>query len=252
MPGAVRWHGHPAFDLSVLPESILKLIKRLTDNNWDLSEPGYLSQAWRQHDMVLIDSDGNPLIPALSWQCNGARAETDALNGLREFRTAVGAVESRFIAAKLPWTLDQEPALAIDLHAVMTSGDWLAGRLTSGHFRLSASDALSNGLLDQRTKQVAVGPLRQANRTLGGRLQPEWLPPIISSNGVVGTVQPNPKPPWREVCDQLCHWKVVAPLGDNHASAAGCGAAEYDTVVVSLGTGGTINLPAPHSAQPPG
>ena len=51
---------------------------------------------------------------------------------------------------------------------------------------------------------------------------------------------------------RLRGWRVAAPLGDNHASAAGCGAAEYDTAVLSLGTSGTVNLPAPHARQPAG
>ena len=252
MAGAVQWRGCAAFDLDVLPGMVLELLNRLSDDGWDVSQPGHLSQSWRQHDLVLSDGDGDPLIPALSWQCNGARAETEALNGLAGFRAAVGTVEERFIAPKLPWALAQEPDLRERLHAVMTSGDWLAGRLTGGHFRLSASDALSNGLLDQNTKQLAAGPLRQAGGLLGGRLRPEWFPPVIASSGVIGTVETAAAPPWRELCERLRGWKVAAMLGDNHASAAGCGAAEYDTMVLSLGTSGTVNLPAPHGARPTG
>ena len=252
MAGPVRWHGCPAFDLDALPGMLLELLNRLHDDGWDLSQPGYLSQSWRQHDLTLIDGDGDPLIPALSWQCNGARAETEALNGLTGFRAAVGTVEERFIAAKLPWALAQEPGLRDGLRAAMTSGDWLAGRLTGGHYRLSASDALSNGLLDQNTKQLASEPLRQAGAVLDRRLRPEWFPPVIASSGVIGTVEPAAASPWRELCERLRGWRVAALLGDNHASAAGCGAAEYDTMVLSIGTSGTVNLPAPHAARPTG
>ena len=128
---------------------------RLRADGWDLSEPGHLGQAWRQHDLALVGRDGEPLIPALSWQCDLAGAQTEALNGMPAFRDAVGAVEARFIAAKLPWALEQEPRLRDELGAAMTSGDWLAGRLTGGRYRLSSSDALSNGLLDQQTKELA-------------------------------------------------------------------------------------------------
>ena len=252
MRGAVGWHGCPAFELGAVPELVLALLDELAAAGWDLSAPGWLSQAWRQHDLALIDADSQPLLPALSWQCNGAQAESALLNGLPGFRSAVGAVEARFIAAKLPWALAREPRLRGRLAAVMTSGDWFAGRLTGNRFRLSSSDALSNGLLDQQTKQLATVPLRQANDRLGDRLQPAWFPPVIASNGAVGTIEAAAAAPWRQLGERLRGWRVAALLGDNHASAAGCGAAEYDTMVLSLGTSGTVNLPAPPSAQPSG
>ena len=252
MAGAVEWHGSPAFDLQALPGMVLELLARLQDDGWDLSEPGHLSQAWRQHDLALVGHDGEPLIPALSWQCNLAGAQADALNGMPAFRNAVGAVEARFVAAKLPWALEQEPRLRDKLHAAMTSGDWLAGQLTGGRYRLSSSDALSNGLLDQQTKELAIAPLREAGRLLGGNLRPEWFPAVIASSGVVGAVEPSTDPAWRELTGRLRSWKVAALLGDNHASAAGCGATEYDTMVLSLGTSGSVNLPAPHASRPRG
>ncbi len=252
MAGAVEWHGSPAFDLKALPGMVLELLTRLRDDGWDLSEPGHLSQAWRQHDLALVGRNGEPLIPALSWQCVLAGAQTEALNGMPAFRDAVGAVEARFIAAKLPWALEQEPRLRDGLHAAMTSGDWLAGRLTGGRYRLSSSDALSNGLLDQQSKRLATAPLREANRLLGDTLRPEWFPPVIASSGVVGTVEPSMAAGWRELTERLRGWNVTALLGDNHASAAGCGANEYDTIVLSLGTSGSVNLPAPHTRRPSG
>ena len=252
MAGAVEWHGSPAFDLQALPGMVLELLTHLRDDGWDLSEPGHLGQAWRQHDLALVGRDDEPLIPALSWQCNLAGAQTAALNAMPAFRDAVGAVEARFIAAKLPWALQQEPRLRDDLRSAMTSGDWLAGRLTGGRYRLSSSDALSNGLLHQQTKRFATGPLREADRLLGGNLRPEWFPPVIASSGVIGTVEPSADPVWSELTEKLRGWKVAALLGDNHASAAGCGANEYDTIVLSLGTSGSVNLPAPHTSRPSG
>ena len=252
MAGAVEWHGSPAFDLQALPGMVLELLARLRDDGWDLSEPGHLSQAWRQHDLALVGRDGEPLIPALSWQCVLAGAQTEALNGMPAFRDAVGAVEARFIAAKLPWALEQEPHLRDELRAAMTSGDWLAGRLTGGRYRLSSSDALSNGLLDQQTKELATAPLREASQLLGDTLRPQWFPAVIASSGVLGAVEPSAAPAWRELTERLRGWQVAALLGDNHASAAGCGANEYDTVVLSLGTSGSVNLPAPHTRRPSG
>jgi sugar (pentulose or hexulose) kinase len=50
----------------------------------------------------------------------------------------------------------------------------------------------------------------------------------------------------------LAGWQFVAGLGDNHASAVGCGMTDdYKKLVVSGGTSGTINLSCPKSASLP-
>ena len=52
------------------------------------------------------------------------------------------------------WALKKEPRLRKPLAQVMTTGDWIAYLLT-GKARLSTSDALSNGLLVQKSKRLA-------------------------------------------------------------------------------------------------
>jgi sugar (pentulose or hexulose) kinase len=124
----------------------------------------------------------------------------------------------------------------------MSSGDWVNGMLT-GVWRLGSSDALCNGLLNQRTKMFATKELRLANTKLGGRLNPKWFPELIESSGVVGRVRISKHPCWNPVTKLLRGWRVVAFLGDNQATAAGCGTADYNTIVISAGTSGTVNRP---------
>jgi hypothetical protein len=57
--------------------------------------------------------------------------------------------------------------------------DWIAQRLT-GKDRLSSSDAISNGLLDQQTKKLAESTLRK------GKLNPKWFPKVVQSGRNVG------------------------------------------------------------------
>ena len=260
MRGATEWHGAPGFDLTHVPTMLAELLDQLRAAGWDLSRSGYLSQAWRQHDLVVVDHQGEPLLPALSWQANQGADLAERLNTIPGFRQAVGIVEARFVAAKLPWVWATAAAAGQPLahtHRAMLSGDWLAARLT-GNWRLSASDALCNGLLRQADKSLATAELREADQLLGGGLDPALFPPVIASDGVVGTVDttaPGATPgggPWRKLAAALEGWQVAAALGDNQASAAGCGAAEHDTVVVSLGTSGTVNHPVPPpTAAPP-
>jgi sugar (pentulose or hexulose) kinase len=251
MQGATTWHGGAGFDLERVPHMVLELLTRLT-KQWDLTAPGYLGQAWRQHDLVLADARGEPLIPALSWQCNTAARETEQLNAVASLRAAVGTIEPRFAVAKLPWALRQQDDLPGRVRTVMFSGDWLAGRLTGNSWTMSTSDALSNGLLRQTDKELALAALADADAALGGSLPAGLFPPLVASHGVVGEVGELTDEPWRQIGAMLRGWRVAAFLGDNHATAAGCGAAEHDGMVLSLGTSGTVNMPAPITAAPSG
>ena len=146
---------------------ILTLLDDLEQEGWSFAQAA-LSFAVRQHDMVLLDGDGQLLIPALSWQCNAASSEVQQLRkqGAEE---VVGRVEERFILPKLMWALSAKPSLRKSISQVMTTGDWIAALLT-GKSRLSTSDALSNGLLVQKTKRLSADVMRKA------KLKPEWFP----------------------------------------------------------------------------
>ena len=238
MLGATTWHGQPAFGLEPLPGMILELLDRLEQTGWTCSEAAF-SFAVRQHDMVLLDGDGRLLIPALSWQCNAASQEVQQLRKQGAEET-VGRVEERFILPKLIWALRTKPALRKSLRQVMTTGDWIAGLLT-GKFRLSTSDALSNGLLAQKNKRLSAEVMRKA------KLNPDWFPAVIPSGKVVGTVRTRPvagaDANWMLLKQRLAGSQIISGLGDNHATGVGCGLQEgdFETIVVSAGTSGTVN-----------
>ena len=144
--GGERWQGQPAFDLANVPGMIAGLLDR-SKEGWTWAEL-VLSFSVRQHDMVLLDEAGRLLLPALSWQCNAASQEVLRLRQ-QGTEAVVGRIEERFILPKLMWALAQAPSLAGQVQHVMTTGDWIAQLLT-GRRRLSTSDALSNGLLQQK------------------------------------------------------------------------------------------------------
>jgi len=241
MRGATHWHGDtafPAFDLRLIPDMLSELLEILASQGWTFEKPGSLSIACRQHDLVLLDPRDNPLIPALSWQCN-AVAETEQLNANAQVTNSVGPLEERFVLPKLAHVLSIDASLRDQTAAAMTTGDWILGSLT-GRFRLSSSDALSNGLLNQKTRELAVDVLSLAG------VPPDWFPEVIQSGHSVGTVSAEPvNGDWHRIRETLAGWQAVAGLGDNHASALGCGMIDERTVVVSAGTSGTINLARP-------
>ncbi len=242
MRGGTRWQGQPAFDLTHVPGMIVGLFETLAQDGWSFADFA-MSFSVRQHDMVLLDEAGRPLMPALSWQCHAASQEVARLRE-QGAEAVVGRIEERFILPKLMWALSQTPSLADQVRQVMTTGDWIAYLLT-GRSRLSTSDALSNGLLQQKNKKLAANVMKRAG------LDPRWFPPVLQSGSVVGRVTAAPTAgadaAWTTSKQLLPGATVVAGLGDNHATGVGCGLDEHDfqTIVVSAGTSGTINRVCP-------
>ena len=248
MRGATLWNGDaacPGFELSDVAPMLNSLLEELDTEGWRFDQPGALSIACRQHDMVLLDGKGGPLLPALSWQCNAAVEQVEEMIGNAFLVEAVGRVEPRFILPKLAYVMETDAAIASQLSQVMTTGDWVLGRLCSS-FRLSTSDALSNGLLHQKDRQLAADVMRSL------AMDPDWFPEVAQSGTEIGEVRPDSASDageWRAVCERILGWKVIAGLGDNHASALGCGMTDDRTMVVSAGTSGTINLACPAATE---
>ncbi len=232
MAGATKWLGEPAFDLNHLPIMIVDVLEKLEKDGWEFSQPGSLSFSVRQHDMAVLDKFNDLLMPALSWQCNAAKERTKWINKTMPFEALIGKVEERFILPKALWVLDQQPDLRPKIGKVMTTGDYIAFRLT-GVDNLSTSDAYCNGLLDKSTKLLA------GNAIFGCGLLPDWFPQVVDSGSTVGLVRIE-SDDWRHACQKLSGWEVIACLGDNHSGAVGCGLNSDSTIVVSAGTSGTV------------
>ena len=255
MRGATAWQSDgafPAFDLKQVPLMLRDLLGMLQARGWrfdrrDESAPGFVSVACRQHDMVLLDREDKPLLPAISWQCNAAVEQVESLRE-RGVEKTVGKIEPRFVLPKLMCVLNRQPELTDSLGTVLMTGDWIARQLT-GRRSLSTSDALSNGLLDQKTRKRADQVIAKAE------FNPDWFPEAVQSGTVVGTVPADggkSDDPWQPLREMLAGWQFVAGLGDNHASAVGCGMTDdYRKLVVSGGTSGTINLSCPKNVKLP-
>ena len=98
-----------------------------------LADVAAISIAAQQHGMVVLDSDGEVIRPALLW--NDTRSAPAAADLVAEVgaagyarRTGVVPVAS-FTATKLRWLRDAEPANAARVAAVALPHDWLTWRL---------------------------------------------------------------------------------------------------------------------------
>jgi len=248
MRGATTWLGDasfPGFELDQVPIMIGQLLEQLQADGWDFqANPGTVSVACRQHDQVLLGKNHEPLMPALSWQCNAATEDVLELRKLGA-QDHVGKIEERFVLPKLHCVLRKQPQLRDLIRTVFLTGDWIAQQLT-GENSLSSSDALSNGLLTQSTREKATEVMTMAD------LDANWFPDVAASGSVVGRITDGGSEAWSSIRKRLAGWEFVAGLGDNHASAVGCGMSDdHSTLVVSAGTSGTINFACPAETQLP-
>lgn len=89
--------------------------------------------SYQMHGLVVVDSDGSILRPAIIW-CDSRAVEIgrrafDAIGRDRCLTTLLSS-PGNFTASKLAWVREAEPELFERVHRAMLPGDWLAYALT--------------------------------------------------------------------------------------------------------------------------
>jgi xylulokinase len=191
-----------------------------------------ISVAGQQHGLVVTDSEGRPLRPAILWNDTRSAAEArelgDALGGPSEWAERIGLVPvPSFTATRWEWLRRNEPGAAAAARAVRLPHDFLTERL-SGRGATDRGDASGTAWWSTRDERYAdeVLELIQLDRAL----LPEVLGPAEAAGEVSGSTAARIGIP---------AGAIVGPgTGDNMGAALGLGAAPGQPVV-SLGTSGT-------------
>ena len=183
----------------------------------------------QQHGMVLLDSQGEVIRPALLWNDTRSAQQAEDLNneigGKAAMAKAVGsALVASFTASKVRWVADNEVENAQKIAAIALPHDWLSWKLM-GTGKLEdlftdRGDASGTGYFDPSTSSYRRDILAMALKSEREII----LPKIIAPHTFAGKTSSG---------------IPIAPgTGDNAAAALGVGAQSGD-VVVSLGTSGT-------------
>jgi xylulokinase len=191
-----------------------------------------ISVAGQQHGLVVTDSEGRPLRPAILWNDTRSAAEArelgDALGGPSEWAERIGLVPvPSFTATRWEWLRRNEPGAAAAARAVRLPHDFLTERL-SGRGATDRGDASGTAWWSTRDERYAdeVLELIQLDRAL----LPEVLGPAEAAGEVSGSTAARIGIP---------AGAIVGPgTGDNMGAALGLGAGPGQPVV-SLGTSGT-------------
>jgi xylulokinase len=190
----------------------------------------------QMHSAVFLDRRGEVIRPALLWNDVRTTAQCRLVMdrvGPAELRRRTGnpALEG-FTVTKALWLRDNEPRNFARLATLMLAKDYVRFRLT-GELATEPSDAGGTLLFD-----VARGRW-SAEMAEDLDINPAVLPHVIGSAEVAGRLS--------QVAAAELGLKagipVAAGAADNAAAAAGAGVTEPGSLLVSVGTSGTVVAP---------
>ena len=187
----------------------------------------------QMHGLVLLDSAGEVLRPAILWNDQRTGAECDAI------REAVGAQRlvritgndalTGFTAPKLVWVRDHEPDVWRRVAHVLLPKDYVRLRLTGG-YAMDKADGAGTILFDLAARDWSPEMLEAL------RIDPAWMPPTSEGPEITGTVSSAAA----AVTGLRAGTPVVAGGGDQAANAVGVGAVVPGRMALSLGTSGVV------------
>lgn len=228
-------------------EATVKAIKAaLKEAKATAAEVKAMGVSGQQHGFVPLDQQGEVIRPAKLWCDTATAAECDeitaALGGAKATIKALGnAVLPGFTASKVLWLKKHEPANFRRLATILLPHDYLNWWLT-GRAVMEYGDASGTALLDVRRRRWCDQALQAIDPGLA-----EKLPPLISSDQPVGTLQAAKAKALGLNPEVL----VSAGGGDNMMGAIGTGNTSPGLVTASFGTSGTIYACAPKPVVDP-
>jgi len=196
----------------------------------------------RETAMGWYQSSGEPIGPAITWQCSRSAAFCEQLrsdNQEQKIREVTGLpIAPLFSASKMRWLLDSLPDGYRQAEAgeicLGTVDAWLLWNLTGGRaFRCDTSNAARTQLLNLHSGDWDSEMLK-----LFG-IPRAALPEICPSSGLFGTTYHLDGIP-----DGI---PILAMVGDSHAALYGHGLGEAGGVKATYGTGSSVMAPI---AQP--
>jgi xylulokinase len=175
-----------------------------------------LSFASQLDGIVLCDSRGRPLRPALIWMDRRAEAEAAALAGQispSDFYHHVGVnLDSSHAAFKAMWVREREPEIFARAAQVMPPGSYVLAK-AAGVLAVDFSNASSLALLDPRSLTWSQPVLDHTG------LDPGLLPELAPSTQPMGKVDPA----FADVTGLSPDTIVVLGCGDEMAATLGAG-----------------------------
>lgn len=191
------------------------------------------------HTQVLEDSDRRVIRPAILWNDQRSRAETQNLRDRADARILeVGANRANptWTLPQMLWLRNHEPDAFARVSRLYVAKDWLRAQFT-GTWETDTIDALGTLMLDAKTAHWSS----ELCDMIGWPMA--TLPPIVKPSTVVGKVTA----PAAAATGLAEGTPVVCGTSDTAAETFGAGMVREGIGVVKLATAATVNV---LSAQP--
>lgn len=219
-------------------ETIMELAPQLQRLSLELRG---LALTGQMQNVVLVDSQGDPVRPVILYSDTRARSEFEEISSLpagdpSKLREITGnEPDASGLLAKLLWLAKREPeVLASAAHLLFGAADFVALKLT-GQAGTDSTTASTTGMMDLRTRRCLS---EETMEQLGLGNVVEILPTVYDGGQEIGKLLP-------DVAAQLGlppGTSVFLGPGDAGAVTIGAGAGEPGHVYVYLGTSGWIGF----------
>ena len=223
---------HPA-GTEVDPNAWWDALLEAIEDAGGIEDVAAISIAGQQHGMVLLDTKGEVVRPALLWNDTRSSKEADELIehfGAAWLAAQTGSVPlASFTSTKLRWVRNNEPGNLAKVAAVCLPHDYLSWRLSSDYGDITKlftdrSDASGTGYFNPATNEYVKEIIEFC---LGKQV---LLPAIKRHSEAAGTVRK----------DIAAHEPAIgAGMGDNAGAAMGLDLTP-GKFAISIGTSGTI------------
>lgn len=216
-------------------KAIRETVARAQASAGDIACVGLTGQ---MHGLVLLDTHGKPLRPAILWNDQRTSAECDEIH--RRVGGEMGGHERviqitgkpalpSFTAPKVLWVRTHEPDVFRRAAHLLLPKDYVRYCL-SGAFAIDVADGSGTGLLDVRQRAWSLEMVAALDVPKG------WLPDVFESPAVCARVSNE----GAAATGLLAGTPIVAGAGDQAAEAVGLGAIHDGEVSVAIGTSGVV------------
>jgi xylulokinase len=191
------------------------------------SEVQAIGFSGQMHGAVLCNESGEPLRNAILWADTRSTKELSHYHSLPSLlkQKLANPFATGMAGVTLLWLRENEREIYNNARWVLQPKDWLRFKLI-GAFNAEPSDASATLLYDLTTDTWAYDIIDTLE------LRSDWLPPLVSSHHVVGTLT-------LQAASELglaTNVKVAAGAGDAAASALGSALIVEGDVQVNIGT----------------
>jgi len=187
----------------------------------------------QMHGLVLLDTDGAVLRPAILWNDQRTQAECDEIRNLvgRDHLISVTGNDALtgFTAPKIVWVSKHEPDVYDKVAHILLPKDYVRYRLT-GEYAMDKAGGSGTILFDLAARDWSP----EITRGLG--IDRSWLPPTFEGPSVTGVLTAAAA----EATGLAAGTPVMAGGGDQAANGVGVGAVSPGIIAMSLGTSGVV------------